>query len=219
MKLELLEAFGVPGHKVTVVPLGNYDLFPVARASRLEARQQLGLGPDEKVLLFFGHIAPYKGVEVLLRALASLVHDDDDRFSLLLAGPVKDRTCEAYWAALQRLIEELLLTKHVRKEIRHIPDGDVGLFFKAADVSVLPYRRVYQSGVLALSYAQGIPVIAADVGSLRDDILEDEKGMLFRPRDVVDLAAKIRTYFARDLLKNRERRAQNLSNTETNRFS
>src|SRR4029453_3772681 len=154
----------------------------------------------------------------LLRALASLVREDD-RFTLILAGPGKDRTCEAYWAAQERLMEELDLNKHRRKGVRHLPGGAVGLFFKAADVSVLPYRRVYQSGVLALSYAQGVPVIAADVGSLRDDILEDEKGMLFRPRDVVDLAAKIRTYFARDLLKNRERRAQNLSNTETNRFS
>jgi D-inositol-3-phosphate glycosyltransferase len=218
MKLELVQTFGVSEHKVTIVPFGINDVIPVARESRSEARRQVGLGADKKVLLFFGNIAPYKGVEDLLRALASLVREDD-RFTLILAGPVKDRTCEAYWAAQERLIEELDLTKHVRKVIRHIPDVDVGLFFKAADVSVLPYRRVYQSGVLALSYAQGVPVIAADVGSLREDIREDETGILFRPRDVVDLAAKIRTYFASDLFKDRERRARNISDYGTQRFS
>jgi D-inositol-3-phosphate glycosyltransferase len=218
MKLELVEAFGVSEQKVTVVPFGINDVIPVARASRSEARRQLGLGPDEKVLLFFGNIAPYKGVEDLLRALASLVHEDG-RFTLILAGAVKDRSCEAYWAALESLIEELQLTKYVRKEIRYIPDGDVGILFKASDVSVLPYRRVYQSGVLALSYAQGVPVIAADVGSIREDILEDETGLLFKPGDVIDLAAKIRTYFASDLLKHRETRERSISDYGTQRFS
>jgi D-inositol-3-phosphate glycosyltransferase len=132
---------------------------------------------------------------------------------------VKDRSCEAYWAALESLIEELQLTKYVRKEIRYIPDGDVGILFKASDVSVLPYRRVYQSGVLALSYAQGVPVIAADVGSIREDILEDETGLLFKPGDVIDLAAKIRTYFASDLLKHRETRERSISDYGTQRFS
>ncbi len=218
MKLELVEEFGISAHKVTVVPFGINDVIPVARVSRSEARQQLELGPDEKVLLFFGNIAPYKGVEDLLRALASLVHEDG-RFTLILAGRVKDRTCEAYWAQLESLIEELHLSKHVRKEIRYIPDGRVGLFFRASDVLVLPYRRVYQSGVLALSYAQGVPVIAANVGAIREDILEDETGLLFRPGDVVDLAAKIRTYFASDLFKDRETRERNISDYGAERFS
>ncbi len=183
-----------------------------------DQRQQLGLGPDEKVLLFFGNIAPYKGVEDLLRALASLVHADG-RFTLILAGRVKDRTCEAYWAELESLIEELQLSEHVRKEIRYIPDGHVGLLFRASDVSVLPYRRIYQSGVLALSYAQGVPVIAADVGSIREDILEDETGLLFRPGDVVDLAAKIRTYFVSESFKDVETRERRISEYGAERFS
>jgi glycosyltransferase involved in cell wall biosynthesis len=218
MKHELVEAFGVAEDKVTVVPFGINDVVPVARKTRSEARRQLGLGSDEKVLLFFGNIAPYKGVDDLLRALASLVHAGD-RFTLILAGAVKDRSCETYWATLESLIEELQLTKYVRKEIRYIPDADVGLFFKAADVSVLPYRRVYQSGVLALSYAQGVPVIAADVGSIREDVLEDETGLLFRPGDVGDLAAKIQTYFASDLFKHRETRERSISDYGIQRFS
>jgi len=218
MKLELVKEFGISEHKVTVVPFGINDAIPAARVSRTAARQQLGLASDEKVLLFFGNITPYKGVEDLLRALASLVHEDGS-FTLILAGPVKDRTCEAYWAELKSLIEELHLDKHVRKDIRYIPDADVGLLFRASDVSVLPYRRVYQSGVLALSYAQGVPVIAADVGSMREDILEGETGLLFRPGDVGDLAAKIRTHFASRSTGDLETRQRAISEHGVERFS
>ncbi len=218
MKLELLEEFGVSEQKVTVVPYGINDVIPVGRVSRTEARQQLGLGADEKVLLFFGNIAPYKGVEDLLQALASLVREND-RFILILAGRVKDKTCEAYWAELESLIEELQLSKCVRKEIRYIPDGDVGLLFRASDVTVLPYRRIYQSGVLALSYAQGVPVIAADVGSIREDILEGATGLLFKPGDPVDLAAKIRAYFASESFKDLETRERRISEYGAERFS
>ncbi len=218
MELELVREFGVSEQKVTVVPFGINDVIPVARVSRAAARQQLGLGSHEKVLLFFGNIAPYKGVGDLLRALASLVREDGS-FTLILAGPVKDRTCEAYWAELQSLIEALQLSKNVRKEIRYIPDGDVGPLFRASDVSVLPYRRVYLSGVLALSYAQGVPVIAANVGSMREDILEGETGLLFRPGDVGDLAAKIRTHFASQSTRDLEARQRAISEYGAERFS
>jgi glycosyltransferase involved in cell wall biosynthesis len=198
MKTELVHRFGVSEGKVEVVPFGSNDVIPAARKSRLEARQHLGLGVDQKVLLFFGNIAPYKGVEDLLRALATLIQQGG-RFILVLAGPVKDRSCEAYWVELERLIEALQLSQYVRKEIRYVPDREVGLFFRAADVAVLPYRRVYQSGVVALAYAQGVPVIASDVGSLKADVIEGETGLVFRSGDVSDLASQIRTYFASEL--------------------
>jgi glycosyltransferase involved in cell wall biosynthesis len=184
----------------------------------MEARQQLGLGFDKRVLLFFGNIAPYKGVEDLLRALASLVREDS-RFTVVLAGRVKDRTSEPYWAQLESLIELLQLNEHVRKEIRYIHDRDVGLLFRASDVSVLPYRRVDQSGVLALSYAQGLPVIAADVGSMREDIREGETGLLYRPGDAADLAAKIRAHFASEGIGDPERRQQKINDFAAERFS
>jgi D-inositol-3-phosphate glycosyltransferase len=218
MKAELIEEFGVAEEKVTVVPFGMNDVIPEASATRKAAREQLGVGPDERVLLFFGNITPYKGVEDLLRALAILVREDR-RFTVILAGRVKDRSCEAYWAELESLIGELQLGNRVRKEIRYIPDGDVGLLFRASDVSVLPYRRVYQSGVLSLSYAQGLPVIAADVGSLREDIIEGETGLVSKSGDVLDLADKIRAYFASDLFKDLDSRRLKLREYGAEQFS
>jgi hypothetical protein len=66
----------------------------------------------------------------------------------------------------------------LRKEVRCIPDEEVGLLFWASDVSVLPYRRIYQSGVLALPDAQAVPVIVADV----------DTGLVFAAGSVLDLA-------------------------------
>ena len=218
MKLELTEDFRIPGERTTVVPLGVNDVIPVATTTPAIAREKLGLAPDARVLLFFGNIAPYKGVEDLIRALAALVKDDD-RFMLLIVGRVKDRSCEPYWRDLERLIVELGIGHHVQHEVRYVHDDEVGLFFRAADVSVLPYRRVYQSGVLGLSYAQGLPVIAADVASMKDDIVEDQTGFLFKAGEWCDLAAKIRAYYVSNLFKELEAKRVAITMHGGERFS
>jgi D-inositol-3-phosphate glycosyltransferase len=217
MKLELIKEFGIAEEKITVVPHGINDVIPEAKVTRLEAKQQLGFGLNEKILLFFGNIAPYKGLEDLIRALAALI--EEDQFRLVIAGPVKDKGCEGYWRELEKMIKDLRLSDYVHKEVRLIPDEDVGVFFKASDVSVLPYKRIYQSAVLLLSYRQGLPVIAADVGSLREDIVEGQTGLIFRAGDPADLAAKIRTYFASDLFRDLESNGQRIREYGDNRFS
>ena len=107
----------------------------------------------------------------------------------------------------------------MRREIRYVPDDEVGLFFRAADVSVLPYRQIYQSGVVALSYAQGLPVIAARVGSLADDVLDGETGLLFRPGDVEDLVRKIKAYYSSDLFRQPAAAAARIREFGASRFS
>jgi D-inositol-3-phosphate glycosyltransferase len=218
MKSELVGSFRVAEDKVTVVPFGINDVIPMAAMSRSAAREKLGIAPDSRVLLLFGHIAPYKGVEDLVRALAQLV-SVDTRFTLLLAGGVKDKSCLSYWTFVQSLIDELGLGKRIHKTVEYIPDDDVGVFFRAADVSVLPYRRIYQSGVLALSYAQGLPVIAADVGSLADEVVEGKTGFVFRSGDIADLTKKIQEYFASDLFTDREYRSDAIREYGAQRFS
>jgi glycosyltransferase involved in cell wall biosynthesis len=217
MKMQLIKELGIVEKKITVVPHGINDVIPEASLTRLEAKQQLGFDPNEKILLFFGNIAPYKGLEDLIQALAALI--EEDRFRLVIAGPVKDKDCEGYWRELEKRIDEFRLSDYVHREIRFIPDENVGVFFKASDISVLPYKRIYQSGVLLLSYRQGLPVIAADVGSLAEDIVEGQTGWIFRAGDPADLAAKIRTYFASDLFRDLESNGQRIREYGDNRFS
>jgi len=218
MALALSREFAIPAERVTVVPLGINDVIPVASTTQAIAREKLGLDVDARVLLSFGNIAPYKGLEDVVRALTELVADDD-RFVLLIVGRVKDRSCEPYWHELERLIAKLGIADHVRYELRYVSDDEVGLFFRAADVSILPYRRVYQSGVLGLSYAQGVPVVAADVGSMKEDIVEGETGFLFTAGDWRDLAAKVRAYYGSDLFKDLKAKRPGITAHGGERFS
>ena len=84
---------------------------------------------------------------------------------------------------------------------------------------MLPYRHIYQSGVLFLGHSFGLPVLAADVGSLKDDIVEGKTGFVFRPEDPVDLAKAIERYFASDLYANLDSRRQEIRDYATERHS
>jgi len=218
MKQELERDFGMAADRVTVVPLGINDVIPIGSTTSAIAREKLGLDADARVLLFFGNIAPYKGVEDLIRAVAALTRDDD-RYIALIVGPVKDRSCIEYSRALERLVTTLRVRGRVRQEARYVRDDEAGLFFRAADVCVLPYHRVYQSGVLSLSYAQGVPVIAADVGSMKDDVVEGETGFVFKAGDWRDLAGTISTYFASELFKDLEMKRAAITAHGAERFS
>ena len=84
------------------------------------------------------------------------------------------------------------------------------LYLKGADVLVLPYKEIFQSGVLFLAYSFGLPVVATDVGSFREEIVEGSTGFLCQPGDPAELAKAIETYFASDLFKNLKVRRQEL---------
>lgn len=80
---------------------------------------------------------------------------------------------------------------------------------------MLPYSHIYQSGVLSLGYGFGLPVIAADVGSLKEEIIEGKTGFVFKVKDSMALAKAIGTFFSSDLfqnLKNRRREIQEYAN-------
>ena len=204
MKAELVADFGIASPRVSVIPFGINNTSPTTTLGRWGARGRIGLGSAEKALLFFGQIAPYKGLEYLTAAMSELAKADKD-LRLVIAGRIKPGYT-SYWNAVQREISRAGLEKCIIQHVRFIPETDVEVYFKAADVAVIPYVEIFQSGVPFLSYSFGLPVVATDVGSLRDDIIEGETGFLCRPRSPADLARTIRTYFASDLYQNLETR-------------
>jgi glycosyltransferase involved in cell wall biosynthesis len=191
MRAELLQDFAVPHAKASVIPFPTPDVTPCTDLSREQARRTLGLDAHHKVLLFFGQIVPYKGLEYLLRALQGLVAQDPG-YRLLVAGKVKPGH-EAYWRELQALMQPI--QAHVDLRIEHVPEAEVEVYFKAADALVLPYAEIFQSGVLFLAYRFGLPVVATDVGSFRDDVVEGVTGHVCAARDAPALAACIRRHF------------------------
>jgi glycosyltransferase involved in cell wall biosynthesis len=93
------------------------------------------------------------------------------------------------------------------------------VYFKAADVLVLPYRFIFQSGVLFLAYNFGLPVLVADVGSMKEDVIEGRTGFMCRPEDPADLARGLETYFASDLYRELARRRQDIRDYALERHS
>jgi glycosyltransferase involved in cell wall biosynthesis len=94
----------------------------------------------------------------------------------------------------------------VIQRIEYVPDEVTEMYFKAADVLVLPYTQVFQSGVLFLGYNFGLPVIASDVASLKDDIVEGQTGFVCQPRDAAVLAETIERYFQSPLYEQLEKK-------------
>jgi len=216
MKLELVEEFNVPAARVTVIPFGINNAVPNTSLTSGEAKQRLGLRQDEKTILFFGNITPYKGLEYLVAAFRQLLVRDED-YRLIIAG--RPDNCEKYWKAIREQAQDGMEKSRVLIRANFIPDNETELYFKAADVLVLPYRHVYQSGVLFLGHSFGLPVLAADVGSLKDDIVEGKTGFVFRPEDPMDLARAVEQYFASDLYADLNSRRQEIRDYATQRHS
>lgn len=197
MANELRRDFAVPAGRITVVPLGANTAMPNTALTPAAARERLGLAPGDRVLLAFGLIRPYKGLEYLVRALAVLARGDS-RYKLVIAGRPRFGD-EDYWELVQREIGAAGLADRVAQHIEFVGEGEAEVFFKAADAMVLPYTHIYDSGVLWTGFSFGLPAIATDVGSMAEAIREGENGCLCPPRDPAALAAAIERYFASPL--------------------
>jgi glycosyltransferase involved in cell wall biosynthesis len=199
MKNELLERFHVNKMAVTIIPYGINNAVPCTELTTVQAKQRLGIRTDERTVLFFGAIKPYKGLEYLVAAFQQL-EGKQGNYRLIIAGERK-KGSEEYWSEIQRRISRGSSRERILQKIGFIPDDEAELYFKAADVAVLPYTEIFQSGVLFMAYSFGLPVIATDVGSFSEDIIEGSTGYICKPRDSDDLAETIQYYFDSDLYR------------------
>lgn len=149
MKHDLKSEFDVDNKKVSVFPFGINSTIPITDLSRQAARGMIGLSETTKVLLFFGNIAPYKGIEYLFYALTKLKTEFKD-LKLIIAGRIKE--CQEYWNRMLDIINDNELHKYILKRIEFIPDKETEIYFKTCDALVLPYKFIYQSGPLFLGY-------------------------------------------------------------------
>jgi D-inositol-3-phosphate glycosyltransferase len=216
MRAELVSEFAISGSKVSVIPFGINNTVPSTDITVAEAKRMLGISQREKVLLSYGQIAPYKGVEYLISAFAELLKKDAT-YRLIIAG--KPKWNEIYWNQLQEQLTQSGVRDKVIERIEHVPDAETQLYFKAADVLVLPYRRIFQSGVIFLAYSFGLPVIGADVGSLKEEIIEGQTGFVCKAQDSADLARVITKYFDSELYQNLEARRPKIKKYANERYS
>jgi len=204
MKDELFTDFGVRDEAITVLVHPLNVAVPETGISPRAAKEQLGIGDEERTILFFGAVAPYKGLDLLVTAFQRLVAEDV-RYRLIIAGRPKEGQCEGYWKEIKATIARTIEPTRVIQEIRYVSDEKTELYFKAADVLALPYRDIFQSGILFLAYSYGLPIVATDVGSFRETLIEGTTGFLCRPHDAEDLRKTIERYFESALFTDSDR--------------
>ncbi len=157
-----------PGAPCVVLPHPLYDHFG-AKIDKQLAIEQLGLPTNKKLLLYFGYIRDYKGLDLLIEAMSKL----SDDHHLILAGE-----CYGDFSKYTKQIEELGVADKITIINRYIPDTEVTQLFSAADVCVLPYKTATQSGVTAIALHFEIPLIVTNVGGLKELVFHEKTGLL-----------------------------------------
>jgi len=156
------------------------------RLTSAEARTSLAIDPEEIVFLFFGHVRRYKGVEVLLEALASLEGHARPWRALIVGEWYYDR------APAMSYIESAGLASQVEVVDDFVSEAEAARYFAASTVVVLPYREGTQSGVVPQAFANRRPVIATDVGAVAVAIRDGENGKVVPANQPVALGEALR---------------------------
>ena len=185
-KKELLEFAKVDPNKVIVCPHGIYTIKENLYINKIEAKEFLKIH-CKRNLLFFGYIREHKGVDILLKAIKIVNEGEQEKIGLIIAG--RGHIPNLFKNEYSRL-------DYVKLNLGRIPDNTIPYYFNAVDAIVLPYKKIYQSGVLFLALTFGTPIIATDVGSFSDYIIDGENGILCEPNKVNALAEAIKKFYS-----------------------
>jgi glycosyltransferase involved in cell wall biosynthesis len=184
-----------------------YDNFG-EKVSKEEARLKLGIKNEELILLFFGFIRKYKGLDLLLNAMKIIKNSkfNIQNSKLLIAGEFyEDRK------AYDEQIEKLDLQENLILHTDFIPDSKVKYYLCAADVVVQPYKNATQSGVTPLAYHFEKPMIVTNVGGLPSLVPNNKVGLIAEPNaesiaeKIIDYFTKGETYFLPHLIEEKKK--------------
>lgn len=171
----------------TYAPLGGQ-----ASQDGRDLRRELGLPHGRAIVLFFGFVRPYKGLEYLIQAMRAVRERVDAH--LLVVGE--------FWTApefYQRYADEFGVSDAMTIVNRYVPNEDLEPYFALADAVALPYVSATQSAVVQLAFGFGKPVITTRVGGLHEVVEDGVTGLIVPPQDEAALAAAIVRYFEQGL--------------------
>lgn len=175
-------------YRVQVHP--TYDVFQFEQIGRDEARKRLGIGKEEKMLLFFGFVRPYKGLQHLIRAMKPIREAYADA-RLYVVGDFGGSR-EVY----EGYMDEAGVRSAITVKDGYTPDREVEPYFAAADLVVLPYESATQSGIVQMAYGFERPVIVTRVGGLPEVVTDGETGYVVEPEDPQALAEAVIRFYA-----------------------
>ncbi|MDX1630539.1 MAG: glycosyltransferase family 4 protein [Thermoanaerobaculia bacterium] len=191
-----LATYGLPEDRVRAIPMGEGSLFRELRDPELEAsslRESHDLPGSGPVILLFGTLSPYKGVDLLLEAFAR-ISDRHPEARLVVAGyPLPGFDI----SEMRRRTEELGLSGRVRFLPRYLPAPEVGPWMEMVSVAVFPYRESFQSAAVQVPLAFEVPVVATDVGAMEEALAHGEAGVLVPSDDAEALAEALGNLLSR----------------------
>jgi glycosyltransferase involved in cell wall biosynthesis len=181
-------------YKVSFHPM--YNIFG-EKLSKNEAKEflnkQYGVDlKDEKLLLFFGYVRKYKGLNYLLKAMPGILKNNNVK--LLVVGEFYDDE-EQY----RKKIKELGLENNVIVLSDFVPNERVRYFFSASDVVLLPYTSATQSGITHVAYFYDKPVIVTDVGGLSETVTHGKTGFVIPPMDPEAITDAVNKFYNENL--------------------
>jgi glycosyltransferase involved in cell wall biosynthesis len=185
-KGEFIQTFAVPEKRVGVIVHGNEEIFRELRAPGSDAaalRKRAGLGPDEPVVLFFGTLSRYKGIDVLLDAFPRVLQTAKARL-VIVGYPTPDFDLAAH----QEQARRNGIDASVVWLPEYISSGDIAAWMELATAIVFPYRDIYQSGALHVPQTFGVPIVASAIGAMQDVIEHEVSGLLVEKENPAALA-------------------------------
>lgn len=171
------------------VPHPVYDIFPPS-LSKKEAKKILGIS-DDRVILYFGFIRNYKGLTFLIKAMPLIL--DALKVKLLICGEFYEGREETL-----KLIKELKIKDQVIVYDRFISNEEVGNYFCASDLVVLPYVTATQSGIVQIAYHYDKPVVVTSVGGLPEVVKNEKCGFVVSPKDSEAIADSVKRFYRED---------------------
>lgn len=197
--------------KLYVTPHGSFNFYEgTSKLSIESARKELKIDINKKVILFFGAIKKYKGVDSLLNALQNYTEND---LTLIIAGEIESKEIET---DLLERIKKVPLNVTIITIFEFIEHSKIPIYFTASDIIILPYKKLTHSGVLHLAYSFSKPVIATKVGDFEESIENFKSGLLVNPNDDLELLNAIKKMTSGELdLKSMGDYAKNLMKKNT----
>ena len=195
---------------ISIIPHGNYTPFINVQYDKEKSKEQLSIPNNRRILLFFGMIKKVKGLEFLLSALKGVVKQNPDVL-LVIAGKPWENDFSSY----QKIIDENNLSEYILLHAKFIPQEDVEHYYCASDLVVLPYKKIYQSGVLMMTLSYERPALVSDLPPLKEIISDNENGFLFKTENVSDLTNKLNSILGNEELMEQVRtKGKELINTK-----
>lgn len=177
----------------TVIP--TYSAFKLRDITREEARKELGIEENEKMLLFFGLVRKYKGLPYLIKAMPKVIEEYPD-IKLYVVGDFAGHKDE-----YMELIKENKVENNIVIRDGYVPDEEIQPYYTAADICVCPYESATQSAIVQVSFGFNLPVIATNVGGLPEVVTDGKTGYVVESMNPDALAEAIIKFYKEDKQK------------------